>query len=207
MAYGLWDQINWLTTRVKRLCCAVDNIKKSGAGSYRVFTGLITQTGNYDPNADVFIYGGPLVIGTTYVIQNNGGGLDDFRNVGAINNDVGTGFIATGTTPAVWTNGGFLSYNSADPVVTILDDNIGGIHFKASSNGYYPALSSTSAFTADKTFFLIGTLSDSSSADPFGTISIYYGTVSELGLITYDATSVAISDQLKNTPIEIRVYN
>jgi len=24
MAYGLWDQINWLTTRVKRLCCAVD---------------------------------------------------------------------------------------------------------------------------------------------------------------------------------------
>jgi hypothetical protein len=31
MAYGLWDQINWLTTRVKRLCCAVDNIKKEAA--------------------------------------------------------------------------------------------------------------------------------------------------------------------------------
>lgn len=28
MAYGLWDQINWLTTRVKRLCCAVENINK-----------------------------------------------------------------------------------------------------------------------------------------------------------------------------------
>lgn len=31
MAYGLWDQINWLTTRVKRLCCAVENITKSSS--------------------------------------------------------------------------------------------------------------------------------------------------------------------------------
>jgi hypothetical protein len=28
MAYGLWDQINGIATKVKRLCCAVDNINK-----------------------------------------------------------------------------------------------------------------------------------------------------------------------------------
>jgi hypothetical protein len=42
MALGIFEQLSWLTTRVKRLCCAVDNIKESGAGLYKVYTANIT---------------------------------------------------------------------------------------------------------------------------------------------------------------------
>jgi hypothetical protein len=39
MALGLFEQLAWLTTRVKRLCCAVEQIQQSGAGSsYKVYT-------------------------------------------------------------------------------------------------------------------------------------------------------------------------
>jgi hypothetical protein len=31
MAYGLWDQLNWLTKKVKALCCAITNINKEAA--------------------------------------------------------------------------------------------------------------------------------------------------------------------------------
>ena len=33
MAYGLWDRLNWLTTTVKRLCCAVDFIREEVAAN------------------------------------------------------------------------------------------------------------------------------------------------------------------------------
>lgn len=41
MAWTIFGQLDWLTTRVKRLCCAVDKIKESGAGSYKVYTALL----------------------------------------------------------------------------------------------------------------------------------------------------------------------
>jgi hypothetical protein len=43
-----------------------------------------------------------LTIGTTYIIVSSYPG-DDFTNVGAANNNVGTKFTATGTTPTQWT--------------------------------------------------------------------------------------------------------
>ena len=53
MAMGIFEQLSWLTTKVKRLCCAVDTIKESGAGSYKVYTGLLSQVGIADPTAIV----------------------------------------------------------------------------------------------------------------------------------------------------------
>ena len=32
MAYGLWDTLNWLTTTVKRLCCAVKELQAQVTG-------------------------------------------------------------------------------------------------------------------------------------------------------------------------------
>lgn len=53
MAMGIMEQLSWLTTRVKRLCCAVDKIKESGAGSYKVYSALLFQNGHNDPTTTV----------------------------------------------------------------------------------------------------------------------------------------------------------
>jgi hypothetical protein len=53
--------------------------------------------------AAVPLYSGSLVIGTQYTISNYTVG-DDFTNVGAAANATGVTFIATGTTPTIWTN-------------------------------------------------------------------------------------------------------
>ena len=46
MAIGLFEQLNWLTTRVKRLCCAVEEIQQSSAGSYKVYTAVCETDGS-----------------------------------------------------------------------------------------------------------------------------------------------------------------
>jgi hypothetical protein len=51
---------------------------------------------------------GLLIKGNYYKITNSVGG-DDFTNVGAPDNNDGTVFKATGTTPSVWTNGSVLN--------------------------------------------------------------------------------------------------
>lgn len=49
MAYGLWDQVNWLTKTVKRLCCAVANIAKEEAINNPPYVEVVWKT-----NADVW---------------------------------------------------------------------------------------------------------------------------------------------------------
>ena len=67
-----------------------------GGGSYKVYTALVTQSGDSQPNG---IGVGDLTIGVSYQIVDNAGSGWDFTNVGAPNNDLGTYFVATGTTP------------------------------------------------------------------------------------------------------------
>lgn len=50
------------------------------------------------------ISGGSLVVGSGYTIISNSGGAN-FTNVGAANNNIGTVFKATGTTPTAWGTG------------------------------------------------------------------------------------------------------
>ena len=56
----IFGRLDWLTKTVKRLCCNVDKIKTdieaiqdSGAGSYKVYTAIVTQTGTTDPVVNV----------------------------------------------------------------------------------------------------------------------------------------------------------
>lgn len=62
---------------------------------------------------------GPLVVGTSYYIGSYVAG-DDFTNVGGTNTQ-GTYFIATGTTPSVWTNASSLVSNRVQRYDDILD--------------------------------------------------------------------------------------
>jgi hypothetical protein len=51
MALGIFEQLTWLTKKVKGLCCAVDKLKESEAGSYKVYTALLSQQSEEDPTA------------------------------------------------------------------------------------------------------------------------------------------------------------
>jgi len=86
--------------------------------SYKVYTALVTQTGGSNVSP---IYGNdpdPLVVGVTYEILDNTDA--DFTNVGAPNNNVGTFFVATGTTPTAWGNS-VIQYNLGAPVAIVLE--------------------------------------------------------------------------------------
>ena len=41
---GIFEKLTWLTTRVKRLCCAVEQIQQSGGGSYKVYSAIVDIT-------------------------------------------------------------------------------------------------------------------------------------------------------------------
>ena len=89
---------------------------------YKVFTALLTQSGE---SGGISISSGDLTIGVTYFIENNDGSGFDFTNVGAPNNEIGTFFVATGTTPNSWGIDGMLFYNTGAPVATILENTLG----------------------------------------------------------------------------------
>jgi hypothetical protein len=56
--------------------------------------------------------------------------------VGAPNNDAGTYFIATGTTPNSWGDGA-LTYNAGTPIAIILENTLGNIWFEYREAGQY----------------------------------------------------------------------
>jgi hypothetical protein len=170
---------------------------------YKVFTALLTQSGGDDPQS--LAGSGSLVVGVTYIIDDDGGSGWDFTNVGAPNNNIGTFFVATGTTPNSWGFNGYLVYNTGAPVVTVLENTIGNIWFTYNDVGIY-YVNSDNAFIIGKTWntkcldFGVngGTLRALLSNDEdLNTMTVY--TESD-----YDIVANGI---LNNTPIEIRVYN
>lgn len=70
------------------------------------------------------IVSGPLEIGRRYIISEDYITGDDFTNVGAANNFALTVFTATGTTPAVWTNGSIL-YTNFWLTQTVIENTLG----------------------------------------------------------------------------------
>jgi hypothetical protein len=162
---------------------------------YKVYTALLTQSGGDAPTS---ISSGALTIGVTYCIVDPSGG--DWTNVGAPNNNEGTCFVATGTTPNIWD--GTLTYNTGAPVVTVLENTIGNIWFTYDSVGNY-IINSNALFPVSKTFQFLnnilveeGNLNISNSVDG----SILY-------LASKNNGFDSINGYFNNTPIEIRVYN
>ena len=220
MAMGIFQQLDWLTTRVKRLCCAVEQIQQSGAGSYKVYTALLTQSGGDGPAGNCSDDPQPLVIGVTYQISLNDG-TGDFTNVGAPNNNIGTYFVATGTTPNNWGTPGdvCLDYNTGAPVVTVLENTIGNIYWNTDplgTIGVYWITCDNGLFANTVVTFISGGegfvagYSGSAYGNSFplgpGT-GIIKQSSSTLILLTTDSTGTLSQGMLTEYPIEIRVYN
>ena len=176
---------------------------------YKVYTALLTQSGGDDPlsiNGDEAV---PLIVGVTYTIVDNSPGIADFTNVGAPNNNVGTSFVATGTTPNSWGNleigWCIISYNTGAPVVTVLENTIGNIWFTYNNVGNY-LVNSDELFTQGKTVLFIGSSFD---GDVVGANFAFFRQIDgeQIGIATKDNAIADGDGFLYNTPIEIRVYN
>lgn len=169
---------------------------------YKVYTALLTQSGGDDV---LSLDSGTLVIGTTYWIYDNSIGMD-FTNVGAPNNNIGTYFVAIGTTPNSWGESegliNILRYDTGAPVVTVLENTIGNIWFTYVSPGFY-LLNSLSLFTNNKTFALY----TPSTLGNFNVLATQIDSINQVAIDCYDSTLTEADNLLINTPIEIRVYN
>lgn len=194
---GIFETLAWLTKKYKQLCCAIDQLRLSGAGSYRVYTALLTQSGGSDNFA---LTNGNIVIGVTYLIDNNTAA--DFTNVGAPNNTVGTYFVATGTTPNSWGTSGALSYDPGAPVVTVLENTIGNIWFTYDGVGNYTIVSNE-LFVENKSWYTIFT-GDLKNNDLYQ--EMFINSISSINIQSFSGGTNANS-VLTNVPIEIRVYN
>ena len=191
----LWE----ILRQLNKLAGAIFNLKPK----YKVYTALLTQSGgdNYDT-----IYQGTTTVGVTYEIS---GDSDpncgyDFTMIGAPNNNIGTMFVATRTSPN-WNGGcGVLRFNTGAPVVTVLENTIGNIWFSYNGVGDY-SVNSDGLFTLNKTVQFI----NSSLGLDEGILII--NNVNNTNSIIYLASTNSIPDRtdgyFNNTPIEIRVYN
>jgi hypothetical protein len=167
--------------------------------NYKVFTGLLTQNGVDDVS---MIDIGSLTIGVTYNISSIGGN-SDFTNVGAPNNNLGTSFIATGTTPNSW-GGSELTFNLGAPVVRILVNTIGNIWFTYDGIGYY-GVRSNGLFTDYKTTVSINLMGDDASTE--AKCIAYIDGSNYNGISTGLPGGPSDSTLSWLTPIEIRVYS
>jgi hypothetical protein len=175
---------------------------------YKVYTALLTQSGGDDPDS---INTGQLTIGVSYFINDNSPGMD-FSNVGAPNNNVGTYFVATGTNPNSWGeyegNGDYsiLTYNLGAPVVTVLENTLGGdVIWSYSDTGAYLG-TIEGGFPLYKTFLQGHSISeDGGSYRVTSLLNIPPNSI--LVTSTYPVETFIQNDILNMTPIEIRVYN
>jgi hypothetical protein len=175
--------------------------------AYKVYTALLTQSG------ESFVDGqdsGSLIIGVTYQFTNPSPGMD-FTNVGAPNNNSGTSFVATGTTPNSWgaNEGGgdtIVVYDTGAPVVTVLENTIGNIWFTYNSDGFY-SINSNELFTNNKSvIFITNTTGDINSPSEIVKSATY--DLSSMYIASFSTGAPPNSNNiLYKTPIEIRVYN
>lgn len=183
---------------------------------YKVYTALLSQSGGDNPNV---LSAGDLMIGRTYEIKTGSTGPFDFTNVGAPNNNIGTFFVATGTTPNNWASAS-LNWNEGAPVVTVLENNIGNVWFTYNAVGIYRCVSND-LFTIGKTaIFIRDTVNTKfpTSLSPLQlrvlcstdtnkqptTLEIYTGDVA--GNLLDDVINSNLDNQFAVT-LEIRVYN
>jgi hypothetical protein len=212
-----WSQESNLLYQILKQLTRLTSIIFGLKPKYKVFTALLTQSGGDDP---LPIDTGLLTIGVTYYINNPSLGMD-FTNVGAPNNNEGTYFVATGTTPSSWganegTSDWTLVYNTGAPVVTVLENTIGNVWFIYGGVGIYTALLPNS-FDTNKIFLSFGVEVNKDNPLVERSIEIdspFSVTNNQINFFTNslivnagNLESQAENDLLLKIPIEIRVYN
>jgi len=167
---------------------------------YKVYTALLTQSGGDESTG---IYSGPVTKGVTYEIVKEDG---DYSNVGAPNNNAGTFFLATNNEIPNSYGSGALIYNTGAPVVTVLENTIGNIYFTYNDTGIYNIIITN--FNILKTYSNIGMGDSTQIYDEKGWVKVFSNSESiSLYIKCFDSKNDLVNDMLKQTPIEIRVYN
>ena len=208
IGWGTESNLLWqILKQLNKLTSVLFGLKEAATPNYKVYTALLTQNGGDVPTLSM---DGPLEIGVTYEILDDDSGTVDFTNVGAPNNNIGTFFMATGTTPTSWGVNllGQLLFNSGAPVAIVLENTIGNIWFTYTSIGRYNA-NSGSLFTLNKTYSTIESQANDSVGDGIKTATITYDAPANNIVVinTGIANSTSEDSYLINTPFEIRVYN
>lgn len=160
---------------------------------YKVYTAFFL-------NSEGSAFAGPelLEVGKIYAVRNLEPG-DDFTNVGGVNTE-GTEFVATGTTPAVWTASVIVEV--LDPIVTVLQNELGAIAWARIAKGIYSG-TLANAFPQGKTLVFI--TANASTA----TAVMARNDADSVLVATADSTGVVLTDNnlTGDSFIEIRVYN
>ena len=176
----------------------------SNAPTYKVFTGLLTQSGGDDEqfmNDDIY-----LVKGVTYDIVANDVPNFNFVPYGAPNNDNGTKFIANETITFLGIIDCSLSYNNGAPVCTVLENTLGNVWFTYDSVGNY-YLNSIDLLIVNKTFTLNSQTRCNNINDQFFNLLFVSIDDSIFRIIILDDNLFTANDLLTSKMIEIRVYN
>jgi hypothetical protein len=181
------------------------SINKVSGGStpvvapYKVFTGLLTQSGGDNPDSFLSPDNGGMIEGVTYEISDYQIG-DDFTNIGAPNNANGVSFIATGRTAANWTGSTKLNYNTGAPICIVLENTLGNVWFGLNFDGNY-FVSSNELFVDNKTLLFYTAFSGTNSDVSYSSLFLKDDS-SNITLLINEGIGY-----LNQTPIEIRVYN
>ena len=171
---------------------------------YKVYTALLTQSGGSD---EITISSGPVVEGVTYIFNHTKPPEPwDFSNVGGPVYPDKNDFVATSSGVPNEYGTANLTYNTGAPVVTVLENTIGGIVWTYIGPGEYQG-TLFGEFPINKTFVIIG--GPFSGGNNGYCFAGYYNTN---GVVVYSASGPnkildAGNNILEFTPIEIRVYN
>jgi len=176
-------------------------IATSQSKKYKVYTALLSQNGT--GNNPTTTTNGLLTVGVTYQITSYQSG-DDFTNVGAINNNNGTYFVATGTTPRQWGSASTLQYDTSAPFVNVFENTIGNITwFYDGVGNYYCKLNGV--FINGKVFLNNQAL-HINIGGPY--LVVMERADNDTLYITTNLFGGSPTDSiLINNPIEIRIYN
>jgi hypothetical protein len=207
IGWGTESNLLWqILKQLNKLTSVLFGLKEAATPNYKVYTALLTQSGGDNPNIPL-VNGDALTIGVTYFMDEIIEG--DFLNVGAPNNNAGTYFVATGTTPTAWGES-TLTYNTGAPVATVLENTIGNVWFVYLDLGNYACHCSTPLFTVNKTTLnseiFYSNNNDQmcsliSSTGDFDSQSVVFSSVRSSGSIQSE------NNALQDTFFEIRVYN
>ena len=184
----------------------LDNKSATASTPYKVFTALISQSG--DSSTLNLPVGSSFEIGRTYTIASYVAG-DNFTNIGATQNATGSVFIATGATPSTWVDNGknttSILYTPGSPVVKILENTLGHVWFEYITTGQY-LLKSNNLFTDNKTTITIGSEGYSGDYNRIINISREDSNSSQIFIEAYSDTTLS-DGLLYYTTIEVKVYN
>ena len=193
LLYQILKQLNRLTS-------VLFGLKEATTPKYKVYTALLTQTGESSP-ADK-TQGDSLDLGVTYTIAQNTENAD-LTVFGAPNSNLGTSFVCTtaGVLPSIGSIN--LSYDIGAPVVTVLENTIGNIWFTYNSVGSYIVTLANVGFQQNDTALFLS----NSSYNQNGIVWTYVDGGGTISIETADLSGNYGDGYLFRNTLEIRVYN